>query len=66
MIKSKSLTTFESSDTVNTGRIQIGIRTRCQANVNDSMTINRISTGRMALIFSFYFNFNINVLANIW
>ena len=49
-----------------TGRIQIGIRTRCHTNVDDSMTINRISTGRMTLMFSFYFNFIINVSANIW
>ena len=28
------------------------------------MTINRISVGKMAHMFSFYFNYNINVLAN--
>ena len=30
------------------------------------MSINRISVGRMTFMFSLYFNFNINVLANIW
>ena len=30
------------------------------------MIINRISIGRMTIMFSFYFNFNINVLPNIW
>ena len=33
--------------------------------VTDFTTIYRISVGKMALMFSFYFNFNINVLANI-
>ena len=48
------------------GRIQIGIWTRCQINDDDSMTINRIPIGRMALMFSFYFTFIVNVSANIW
>ena len=43
-----------------TGRIQIDMPTRCLAEVADFMTINRISIGRMALMFSFHFNFNIN------
>ena len=30
------------------------------------MAVNRILKGRIALKFSFYFNFNINALANIW
>ena len=38
----------------------------CQTNVDDSVTIYRISIWKRILIFSFYFNFNINVLANIW
>ena len=33
--------------------------------VDDSITINRISIARMALIVSFYLNSNINALANI-
>ena len=48
-----------------TGRIQIGTRTKHQTNVDDSMTINRIPIERIALMFSFYSNFNINVLSNI-
>ena len=39
-------------------------RPGCQANVDDSMTINRISVGKRTLMFSFYFNFDINVLTN--
>ena len=50
-----------------TGRVQIGIRTRYhQTNVDDSMTITRILIGKMALMSSFYFSFNINVLTDIW
>ena len=36
-------------------------RTRYLAKVADFMTINRISIRRMTHMFSFYFNFNINV-----
>ena len=36
-----------------------------QTSNDDSSTINRITIGRMALMFSSYFNFDINVLANI-
>ena len=36
------------------------------AKVTDFMSIYRISLGKIALIFSFYFNFNINISANIW
>ena len=32
----------------------------------DFMTINRIAIGRMELMSSFYFNFNINLLANYY
>ena len=38
----------------------------CQTKIADFMTINRISLVRMTLMFSFYYNFNINALANIW
>ena len=44
-----------------TCQIQIGIRTRCQTNVDDSMTIYRISIGRMAVRFLFHFTFIINI-----
>ena len=44
-----------------TGRIKIFTSTRFQRNVDESMTINRISIGRTALMFSFYFKLNINV-----
>ena len=50
---------------MNTSVIQIGIGIRCQANGDDSMSINRVSIGRMAFMFSFYVTFIINVLANI-
>ena len=36
------------------------------ARVTDFMTIYRISLGKMALTFSFYFHFNINASTNIW
>ena len=45
------------SNNNNTGRIQIDIRTRCQTNVDDSMTIN------IVLTFSLYFTV-INVSVN--
>ena len=38
----------------------------CQTKVADFMTIYKISIGRMAPMFWFYFNFNFSVLANIW
>ena len=45
---------------------KVGNGPRYQTKVADFMTIYRISIGRMTLRFSLYFNFNINVLANIW
>ena len=36
------------------------------AKVTDCMTIYRIPVGKLTLMLSFYFNFNINMLANIW
>ena len=45
------------------GRIQIDIPTRVpRQNLDDFMTINKISIGKRTFMFSFYFNFNINVL----
>ena len=49
-----------------TGLIQTGIRTRCLGKNTKFMTIYRISVGKMTTMFSIYFNFNTNVLANIW
>ena len=40
-------------------------RLRCLTKIADFMTINKISIGRIAIMLSFYFNFSINVLANI-
>ena len=53
--KSK-FTCMTQTNTFHRARFQIGIdlRTRCQINVDDSMTINRI-LGRSTLMFSFYF-----------
>ena len=47
----------------------VGITTQVEFKLTcgqSAMTINRISMARMTLVFSFYLNFNINVLANIW
>ena len=54
-----------SNMTQSTGRIQIGIRTRCQTNFAESMIMNRLLIGRIALTLSFYFNFIISVSGNI-
>ena len=37
----------------------------CQTKIAAFMTFNRISIGKIRLVFSFYLNFNISVLANI-
>ena len=37
-----------------------------QTKFDDFMTINRISIGKMTLMFSCYFNFNVNISANSW
>ena len=36
---------FNKSKHINTGKIQIGTRTKCQTNVDDSMTIDKILKG---------------------
>ena len=45
---------------------KVGYGKGWQVNVDYSMTINRMSMGKRTLMFSFYFKFNINALANIW
>ena len=48
------------------GRIQIGIWTRCLDKGYWLLMIYRIKVWKMALMFPFYINLNIIVLANIW
>ena len=46
--------------------IQIRTDHGARQKMADPMTINRISIGRITLMFSFYFNFIVSVSANIW
>ena len=45
---------------------KLGHGTECRRKITEFMAINRISIGEMTIIFSFYFNFNINNEVNIW
>ena len=47
-------------------RIQMGMLIKCLEKSYDLMTSNRISIVKMALEFLHYFNFNTNLLTNIW
>ena len=49
-----------------TGRIQMGMLTKCLEKSYDLMIINGLSIGKMALEIFHYLNFNTNLSANIW
>ena len=53
------LLTVYSQRFPHTGRTQIDMRIRCQTNVDDTMTINRISIGRITLfiLFQLYYQY---------
>ena len=47
-------------------QVEFKLWTRCHTNMDGSITIHRISIGRITLKFSLYFNFIIIVSVNIW
>ena len=62
----KSLIDFVHFDNLRRVEFKLTCGPGCQTKIVEFMTTNRISLVRMTLMFSFYYNFNINALVNIW
>ena len=52
--------------TISQDRFKLVYRPGTMAKFTEFKTIYRISVGKMALMYSFFFKFNINLLASIW